>query len=136
MHSLKKQDPTKIINTSINVDMFKHHFDIFVGDKEACKKAILKKYGLEDNEDNFPRACEGECISIPNNKYASLSVIWVSEPNIELITHEMDHAVTESLGISGINQGPSNQEIHAYYLGWIIGEVFKFFFKKGIAPCV
>lgn len=130
----KKKQP-KVSLVEISVDIFKHKFEIYIGDRDISIKEIVRRHKIEVNEDNFPHDCQGECLSINGTDTANTCLIWVQQPSIELVSHELDHAVFECLSACSIKFDKDNQEIHAYYLGWLVGKVFANLLKAGVKIC-
>ena len=58
--------------------------------------------------------------------------IWFREiPTLEFIAHESVHAVVYLLHIRGIDpltEDSSIEEVYAYFLGWLIPEIFNLFY--------
>jgi hypothetical protein len=132
----KKIDLLKsFLNFTIDVDLFRHRFDFYIGEKEVCADAVCKKYHIIKNDKIFIPEASGECLQLELPNIATVQVVWVCYPDIELVTHEVDHAVNNALNCSGIQYGAGDQEVHAYYIGWLVSQVFKKVLKEGCEIC-
>lgn len=104
-------------------------------------KAKLKRLGLRPDDEEMQRKSRGKQLgwtlkmTDSKNKFAVL--IWVGSAkrtprDIRTITHECLHAtyyVFEYIGLEG-GVCHTDQELHAYFLDYLVREVLEFFWQK------
>ena len=107
-HKVIKLKPTDIL------------LEVFIGKRKDIIKSLLKDYG-EDKKYWKEMIDNGDCtVSWDNHIF-----IFMTEFDVNTIVHEATHATWYLDEIVGFNINQDNDEIQAYYMGYIVEKIFK-----------
>jgi hypothetical protein len=115
----------KIWTKKIRVGAFSTDVIVVVSDDPSPFLTKKKLYGWDDVEEGanpFDEGKAGSCIFRKRSIYMIIPT-WVSAATI---AHECVHAVSYTLSWIGDKHDYDNDEVFAYHVGWLVGEVVDF----------
>jgi hypothetical protein len=124
--------PTEVIHFEIEDDVFKKHFDVYIGNRAKVIKMFEKRYPPLKGCDTFEPGYAGLCVQLrTTDDEGATFVLWMDSLNYEVIVHELFHAVYDALKIDGIRLTDDTNECFAYYLGFLFKKVREGISKAG-----
>jgi len=111
-------DPIHIYNKT-----YRHNYYVYYG---VPLNKYLEHFEIQSGspEELGPESTSiGRCATVLNPEYGYMTFIWTKKKNISTLTHEVFHAVYETLSTRGIPLTESTEEVYAYLLQMIIREI-------------
>jgi hypothetical protein len=110
----------KYLNFEFTDLVFNRYYDIYIGDKDICRKIINRKYP-GDSSQLFNK--DGVSAVFHFDGGSDISVIWISFLEDDIIAHECLHATSSVLQEAGLKHTEETEEVYAYYLGFLVRKI-------------